>query len=66
MPPTPFLERSVKEESETKRQRNDQDIGLTKRRCTAYGNVVLSGDRADENDENEAASQEVENNTTRA
>ena len=42
------------------RQRNDQDIELTKTRLTAHGKVVLSGDRAVENDDNEAASQEVE------
>ena len=47
------------------RQRNDQDIGLTKKRRTAHGKVVLSGDRADENDNKEAASQEVENSTFR-
>ena len=36
---------------------------LAKRRCTAYGNMVLSRDRADENDDNEAASPEVENHS---
>ena len=46
------------------RQRNDQDIGLTKRRRTAHDKVVLSEDRADENGDNEAASQAVENSTT--
>ena len=46
------------------RYRNHQDIGITKRRRTAHGKVVLSGDKADESDDNEAASQEVDNSTT--
>ena len=40
------------------RQRNDQDIELTKTRCTAHDNVVLSGNGAVENDDNKAVSQE--------
>ena len=42
------------------RQRNDQDIELTKTSCTAPGNVVLSANRAVENDGNKVASQEAE------
>ena len=42
------------------KQRNDQNIELTKARCTAHCNVVLSGNRAVGSDDNEAACQEVE------
>ena len=42
------------------KQRNGQDIELTKTECGAHGKVVLSGNRAVENDDNEAASQVVE------
>ena len=45
------------------RQRNDQDMGLTKWRCTAHSKVVLGGDRANEYDNNEAGSQDVDNST---
>ena len=37
------------------KQRNDQNKQLTKTRCTAHGNVVLSWNRAVESDDNEAA-----------
>ena len=42
------------------KQRNDQNIELTKTRCTTHGYVVLSVNRAVESNDNEAACQKVE------
>ena len=43
------------------KQRTEQNIELTMTRCTAHGNVLLSGNRAVESDDNQVGCQEVEN-----